>query len=174
MNQRSYPQFSLCGLNCILCPRYNSTSLSRCPGCGGEDFPDKHPNCSIISCNHRKEKKAFCFECSQFPCSKYPLTDEKDSFISYLHRQRNMIYAQKDLDAYLEELQMKHQLLTWLLEKYNDGRSLSYFCTAVNNLELDDLFEIERDIDSLTTTKSVKDRISLLAQKRNITIGLRK
>jgi len=31
---RQYPVFSLCGLNCGLCPNFQSTAASRCYGCG--------------------------------------------------------------------------------------------------------------------------------------------
>lgn len=34
---RSHPEFSLCGLNCSLCPRFRVTGTSRCPGCGEKD-----------------------------------------------------------------------------------------------------------------------------------------
>lgn len=85
-----------------------------------------------------------------------------------------MKLAQEDLNKYLMQLHVRSQLLTELIDKYNDGRSLSYFCTAVNNLELDDLLEIERNINRDSNIKSVKERFSQMAQQRNIIIRLRK
>jgi len=52
---RSYPQFSACGLNCGLCPRYHTSGITRCPGCAGENFLMKHPSCGVLSCSQRKK-----------------------------------------------------------------------------------------------------------------------
>jgi len=49
--KREYPLFSLCGLNCGLCPKYHTNGESKCPGCGGTDFTLKHPPCKVIRCN---------------------------------------------------------------------------------------------------------------------------
>lgn len=174
MEPRSYPQFSLCGLNCSLCPRFNSTSPSRCPGCGGPDFSEKHPSCSIMSCNKKKENVTFCFECSQYPCAKYPESDNKDSFVSYLHRKKNMEYARTDLEGYLMMLAEKSRILRNVLDEFNDGRSLSFFCTAVNNLELDDLYRIEGQLSCLADSKKIKELFMQVAYNRNITLKLRK
>ncbi|HCP15088.1 MAG TPA: hypothetical protein DIT32_04865, partial [Peptococcaceae bacterium] len=50
---RAYPLFSLCGLNCGLCPRYHTEGESRCPGCGGPAFHLKHPSCAVITCSRK-------------------------------------------------------------------------------------------------------------------------
>ncbi|HNR04634.1 MAG TPA: DUF3795 domain-containing protein, partial [Bacillota bacterium] len=39
-----------CGLDCGLCPRFFTEGASRCPGCCGVDFENKHPSCSFITC----------------------------------------------------------------------------------------------------------------------------
>lgn len=51
--KREYSLFSLCGLNCGLCPHYQTNGISKCPGCGGQDFHLKHPTCAVITCNRK-------------------------------------------------------------------------------------------------------------------------
>lgn len=137
---RETPQFSLCGLNCCLCPRFRTAGNSRCPGCGGTDFYDKHPACGIISCSHRHGDVMYCFQCSDYPCDRYTRPNEKDSFITYIHVPMDMETAKNaGLDHYLDQLKKKSQILDYLLEEWDNGRLKSYFCLAVNLLPLSDL-----------------------------------
>src|SRR4030043_2461389 len=68
---KEYPTIGVCGLDCGLCPRYYTQGTSRCPGCGGPDFFNKHPSCSFITCCVKKKNLEVCAECSDFPCSKF-------------------------------------------------------------------------------------------------------
>lgn len=148
---RETPQFSLCGLNCCLCPRFRTTGNSRCPGCGGTDFYEKHPACGIISCSHRHEDVPYCFQCSDYPCDRYKRPNEKDSFITYLHVTMDMETAKNTgLENYLNQLTKKTQILDHLLDEWDNGRLKSYFCLAVNLLPLPDL---EMAMDILANTK---------------------
>ena len=171
---RSHPQFSLCGLNCALCPRYNTAGPSRCLGCGAENFSDFHPTCAIMTCNNKKDNVAFCFECSHYPCARYSDEDTKDSFISYQNRKKDMIAAQHHLDAYLDKINEKNRILNYLLEHHNDGRSKSFYCQAVNLLELEDLDEIKSILSQTSDVKEMKQKIQEIAQKRGINLALRK
>jgi len=137
---RKNPQFSLCGLNCCLCPRFRTTGSSRCPGCGGADFYEKHPACGVISCSQRHDGVEYCFQCSAYPCNRYTGLNEKDSFITYLHVPTDMDTA-KDigLENYLDQLSKKSHILDILLDEWDSGRLKSYFCLAVNLLPLADL-----------------------------------
>ncbi|PKM64095.1 MAG: hypothetical protein CVU96_04570 [Firmicutes bacterium HGW-Firmicutes-20] len=170
---RIYPQFSLCGLNCVLCPRYNTEGASRCPGCGADGFSESHPVCSIMSCNKKKDNVAFCFECSSYPCIRYQ-NDEKDSFISYINRSKDMEMAKTDLDGYLEVLNEKSQMLRYLLENHNDGRSKNFYCLAVNLLEAEDLREAYQRIRESTDTVTTRSILTQIAKERGISISLRK
>lgn len=60
MYKRNFPQLSLCGLNCGLCPRYHCNGISKCPGCGGKDFNLKHPTCSVVTCNQKHDNVEYC------------------------------------------------------------------------------------------------------------------
>ena len=137
---RNTPQFSLCGLNCCLCPRFRTTGSSRCPGCGGTAFYEKHPACGVISCSLRHDGVAYCFECSAYPCGRYTGLNDKDSFITYKHVPMDMDTA-KDvgLETYLDQLSKKSHVLDILLDEWDSGRLKSYFCLAVNLLPLADL-----------------------------------
>lgn len=173
MIYRSHPQFSLCGLNCALCPRYNTVSPSRCSGCGAMNFSEFHPTCAIMTCNKKKEQVAFCFQCSHYPCARYQ-RDDKDSFITYVHRLRDNHRAQVDLTGYLSDLEEKTRILRHLLEDHNDGRSKNFFCLAVNLLETDDLIEVLGSLTESSDTNEVRLRLLTMAQKRDVSIVLRK
>lgn len=170
---RNEPHFSLCGLNCALCPRYHTEGTSKCPGCGGEDFYLKHPTCAIITCNNKHEHVEFCFECSEYPCERYNFPKNVDSFISYKNIEQNMADAKSDLASYLKELSEKKCILEQLITHHNDGKSKGFFCLAVNLLSLDTLNEIITALQNNIDT----DAVGLLKQKANelgIELKLRK
>jgi hypothetical protein len=137
---RETPQFSLCGLNCCLCPRFRTTGSSRCPGCGGPSFHEKHPACGIISCSQRHDGVEYCFQCKEYPCDRYTGPNEKDSFITYRHVPLDMDTAKNiGLDTYLEQLSKKSCILDILLDEWDNGRQKSYYCLVVNLLSHADL-----------------------------------
>ena len=68
---KTYPTVGVCGLDCGLCPRYYTVGTSRCPGCGGPGFSDRHPSCSFITCCVKKRGLEACGQCPEFPCSKF-------------------------------------------------------------------------------------------------------
>ena len=187
---RVTPQFSLCGLNCCLCPRFRTTGSSRCPGCGGEDFHEKHPPCGIISCSQRHNGVEYCFQCNEYPCNRYTGLNEKDSFISYLHVPMDMDTA-KDagLENYLDQLSKKSHILDILLDEWDNGRLKSYFCLAVNVLPLLDLeiamSEITHKIHQQTAEastnpgngnngKMAKEYFDKIAAEQGISLELRR
>lgn len=148
--ERQYPLFSLCGLNCGLCPMYHTNGSSKCSGCGGKDFY-KNRSCAVVNCMRRHGALEYCYQCEEFPCKKYEGTDEFDSFITH----RNQF---KDLEkiksmgpsAYRAELDEKVAILEELLANYNDGRCKNFFCLAVNLLELDDVKQVMTEIAAET------------------------
>ncbi len=148
-NSRQYPVYSLCGLNCGLCPRYHTEGPSRCPGCGGADFSQKHPACAVITCNKKHDNVQFCFECGSYPCPKYQSTSAHDSFISYTHVLQNFNLASQDLAQYLSVLKRKQDCLTILLQEFNDGRSKGLYCLAIDLLPAAILDELQEYIEDL-------------------------
>jgi hypothetical protein len=180
--KREYPLFSLCGLNCGLCPRYQTEGSSKCPGCGGENFHLKHPSCAVISCSKKHGDIEYCFLCEDYPCERYAVSSGKDSFITYKNVLKDMRYAsERGLDNYKSELNFKVSFLERLISDYNDGRKKGLYCLAVNLLDVEDLKDIEQRIESIDKAVSLKEQISLIeawlfekAKIKNIELKLRK
>lgn len=168
--------FSLCGLNCGLCPM----RLGRyCPGCGGGEG---NQPCKIAKCSLEHGKIAYCNQCESFPCEKYPGEDEFDSFITYRNRYRNFEKLKKiGVKAYQEEQSEKVAILNELLENYNDGRKKTLFCLAVNLLELDDLRKVKGQVKEDEECLSIKEKAARMAgllqevaAQKGISLKLRK
>jgi len=181
-NTRKYPQFAACGLNCGLCPRYYTQGSSRCPGCAGEGFSEVHPACGILSCCQRKGIE-YCFECDEFPCSKYKDVDTSDSFITHRNQFIDMEKAKRiGMKAYETELNEKIKILEELLTDFDDGRRKSFYCLAVNLLELQDIKEIMRKTaGEIKVDNTLKEKAKICAgifeetaAKKDISLKLRK
>ncbi len=139
-HEREYPKLSACGLNCGLCPRYHTDGPSRCPGCSGEKFFTKRPACGIISCCQRHDRIEFCYLCDEYPCGKYKDAEKCDSFITHKNMISNFDRIKSEgLEPYKNELEEKVAILEELLGHYNDGRRKSFFCLAVNLLDIEDV-----------------------------------
>ncbi len=182
--KRDTPIFSLCGLNCGLCPRFNIEGASKCPGCGGAEFHLKHPSCKVINCNLRHESVEYCFLCSEYPCEKYKVISETDSFISYLHVIDDFEKAKAlGIEGYIKESERKVDMLGELLRSYNDGRKKSFYCNAVDLLPLKNLKkmmeELRRNEEVLKLSvkdraKKVVDMIDEISLEKGISLKLRK
>lgn len=182
--KRKYHLFSLCGLNCGLCPRFQTDGISKCPGCGGPNFHLKHPSCAVITCNKKYDNVEYCFQCSSYPCKRYRSTCKVDSFISYLNVIADFEKAgKKGIDKYRKEMDEKVDILEFLIQNYNDGKRKSFYCIAVNLLSLDDLRGVMSDIKKKLTPLDIglKNRIQQIAglleskaRKRNVELKLRK
>ena len=178
---RVYPLFAACGLNCGLCPRFYTDGESRCPGCGGIDFAQKHPSCGALSCCRRHEV-AYCGLCGEYPCKKYEGADIYDSFITHQNQCSNFDKIKKiGFKAYQVELDQKVVLLSELLKNYDDGRRKSYYCLAVNLLEPEDiksvLIQLTTDSQAGTLQEKAAAAVGLfeaIAQKRGVILKLRK
>lgn len=127
--------FSLCGLNCSLCPMYVRGS---CTGCKAGSWCAV--NCRIAPCSVRHGGIDYCFECAEYPCSKYDGIDRRDSLISHRNQLTDMAKAKRmGIEAYRDEQRAKETLLHRLLGDYDDGAHDVFFCLAANMLEVDDL-----------------------------------
>ena len=167
---------SLCGLNCGLCPLFLG---KYCGGCGVDNQP-----CAIAKCSLDNGKVEYCYECENFPCQKYQNIDAHDSFITHRRQKSDLEKAQKiGVDAYNSEQKEKRQILHELLENYDDGRRKSFFCLAVNLLELPEIREIMKELSTEdgSQLRSIKERASSAAEKfqklaaeKNISLKLNK
>ena len=175
---REETRFSLCGLNCRLC----SMQLGGyCPGCGGGAG---NQSCAIAKCSLEHGGVQFCWECPEYPCSRYEGFDDGDSFVPHRNRRQDIALAREiGLEDYLARLEEKRAILDALLTDYNDGRRKTLFTTAVYLLPLEELRSVMAALDSQTelTEQSVKERalaaVELLreaADRQSISLKLNK
>jgi len=179
---RKYPQFSACGLSCGLCPRYHMSGTSRCPGCAGDGFFTKHPSCGVLACSRRREIE-YCYACDEFSCKKYDGAEQSDSFITHLNQLNDMDKVKNiGITAYSKELDEKISILEKLLANYDDGRRKSFFCIAVNLLELQNLKNTVSRIElEAHPQHPVKERaatavhlLQMAADEQGVSLKLRK
>jgi uncharacterized protein DUF3795 len=170
--------FSLCGLNCGLCSMHLG---NYCPGCGGGDG---NQSCVIARCSQERGGIEYCYLCDEYPCEKYDGIDEFDSFITHRNQLKDFDKVQKiGIDVYQSELDEKIEILKYLLANFNDGRRKSFFCIAVNLLELKDVKAVVEQIASETGSDNLtlKEKATLatnlfktMAVKRSILLKLNK
>ena len=172
--ERKNQLFSLCGLNCGLCPMFLG---KHCGGCG-----NGNQSCKIAKCSLEHGEVEYCYECENYPCEKYQHIDKYDSFITHKHQKRDLERAQNlGIEQYNLEQQEKIQILSLLLANYNDGRRKNFFCVAVNLLELSELREAIKQIqqNEELSDLSIKEQCSYIvdvlqkiADRKNITLKL--
>lgn len=108
----------------------------------------------------------YCFQCSEYPCEKYDHIDDFDFFITSRNRKADMERAKRfGIDAYNAEQTEKTKILKIFLSSYNDGRKKTFFCVAVNLLELQELQAVLRKIERKPDmeTLSLKEKSAFVA-----------
>ncbi len=136
---KQYPTIAVCGLDCGLCPRFYTVGSSRCPGCAGSGFYDKHPTCSFITCCVKNKGLEVCSECSDFPCAKfksaeeYKQAKESSSYPSSKKVLSNLYFIKEHgIKIFIEQQKKRIKFLETMIAKFDDGRSRSFFCNAAN------------------------------------------
>ncbi len=167
---------SLCGLNCGLCPMFLD---KHCGGCG-----KGNQSCKIAQCSIEHGNIEYCFQCKQYPCETYQFIDQYDSFITHRRQKSDLEKAREiGIDTYNFEQKEKMRILDYLLSNFNDGRKKTFFCVAVNLLELSELQEALNQIKSneslfVMTEKErcsyVADVFRKIADRRNVELKLHK
>ena len=164
---KKYPTIGCCGLDCGLCPIFYIVGTSKCPGCCGPDFFNKHPACSYITCCVKKKKLEVCSQCEKFRCSKFKkwLKDgpEYDSFITYKKALPNLIYIkQNGLEIFIDQQSKRIKLLETMLNNYNDGRSKNFYCIATTLIPIIDLIDsLNRTKQKIKSEKIMNDKIKI-------------
>ena len=141
-----YPTIGVCGLDCGLCPRYYTVGASRCPGCAGPEFFNKHPSCSFVTCCVKKRNLEVCSECPEFPCSKFKSEDEyqqlkqSSSYPPYKKVMSNLNFIKEHgIKKFIKQQKKRIKLLETMIKNFDDGRSRSFFCKAAALLDLTSL-----------------------------------
>ena len=155
--------FSLCGLNCALCIMKID---GHCPGCGGGAG---NQGCSISRCSIAHSGYQYCFQCDCYPCAKYDGITEFDSFITHRNQLSDMERAKAlGLSAYHSVLGEKASILKFLLGNYNDGRRKSFFCLAINLLEIQDIYAVVEQIKKAVSEEMpLKERAEIAVKYFN-------
>ena len=185
---KKYPVVGACGLNCGLCPRYHTEGTSRCPGCCGPDFWQKHPSCGFITCCVKQRNLETCAQCADWVrCDRVAkvLDGAKyhDSFLSYRPLADNFAFIQKNgIEEFVRLEIEKQKFLRHLIDNYDEGRSKSFYCTSCQLIPLDKLREALADAEATMTAdtdikekaKIVRAAISNMADSLQIDLKLRK
>ncbi len=170
--KKTYPTIGCCGLDCGLCPRYYTVGHSRCPGCAGPNFFNKHPSCSFITCCVKKKNLEVCAECPEFPCSKFKSDEEYQQLqgsSSYPPDKKilpNLNFIKKHgIEKFIKQQRSRIKLLEKMIKNFDDGRSRSFFCKAANLLDLTSLkSSLDKATRKIKTDKIRKDDVKNKAQ----------
>lgn len=104
-------------------------------------------SCKIAKCSLEHGGLEYCFQCDDYPCEMYLHIDEFDSFVSHQNQRIDMEKVKEiGIDAYNAEPMEKSKILNHLLSSYNDGRRKTFYCVAINLLDLQDIKEIMEQI----------------------------
>ncbi len=161
--------FSLCGLNCGLCPMRLG---GHCGGCGAGN-----QSCKIARCG-MEHGVDYCYQCPAYPCETYGEPGGYDSFITGQNRLRDMEKARAmGPEAYGREQEAKAELLRYLLARYQDGRKKTLYCVAVNLLELPELrraLEQAEQAAEEERPERLAQALRQAAQERGLALKLRR
>ena len=175
----------ICGLSCLLCPRHNTESESRCYGCKTESRMSA--GCPFITCAIKKKKIEFCWQCDESEkCGKWEghreFGKKHDTFKSYGKLESDIAFAHKHgIQEHVKQQQARAELLTIMLAEYNEGRSKSYYCIAATLLDISDLLKSLTEAKKTSEGLCIKDKAKCLhsiidkkAKGQKISLSLRK
>jgi len=184
--QKIYPTIGCCGVCCGLCPRLYIEGSSRCPGCCGLDFFNKHPSCAYVTCCVKKKKLEVCAQCDEFPCSKFQWLDDgqaHDSFVTHRMDKFNHEFVRNyGIERFVEHQNKRINLLKMMLKDYDDSRSKYFYCLAAALLSIEEVEEalheakqkIAQSDDKKTRAKVLKGLLNDCAMKENVELRLKK
>lgn len=179
---------SACGLYCGLCPRYQSKAAGRCPGCHSGEM---RSYCGVWRCCVTKHGYHTCAECKESPCPRLlralKVEEGLDSFMSHRPALGNLARVREaGLETYLSEQRERRLLVEELLEGYNEGRSMSFYCAACALLPPDEVRRgVDRVRDALSEeatpeeelkakAKAMRNALQELAEETGVDLRLRR
>ncbi|MGB7297498.1 MAG: DUF3795 domain-containing protein [Candidatus Aminicenantales bacterium] len=112
-----------CGLYCGLCSKYQSKAPSRCIGC---KLGEQHSWCSIWNCCVKKHGFETCAECGEISSCAIFLKRKVREWIPAADNLRQI--KEGRLENWLEEQKERQGVLEKLLDNYNEGRSMAFYC----------------------------------------------
>ena len=167
-----------CGLYCGLCTKYQSKVPSRCIGC---KLGEQHSWCSIWNCCVKKHGFETCTECSEiFNCAILL----RRKVVEWTPVADNLGQIKEDgLENWIEEQKERQALLEELLQNYNEGRSMSFYCKAGARMPINLINEVMKEAkkkivsekidnsDLKLKAKILKSIIKDIAVRYNINMG---
>jgi hypothetical protein len=143
--------------------------------------------CSFITCAVKKRGIEFCWQCpEQDDCQRWRRRrawgKHHDSFVCYKRLEDNNFFIKhKGISAFAKEQQAREQLLTAMLDEFNEGRSKSYYCIAATVMEIQELKQSitqarneSKGMDIKGKSKTLHSIINGVAAKRKYHLKLRK
>jgi len=180
-----HPTVGICGLSCVLCPRYQTDAAGRCYGCKTESRMSA--GCPFITCAIKKKGVEFCWDCDEnTTCDKWHKHREhgrtRDSFKCYQTLERDIkLVLEQGVHALVQSQNEREQLLKRMLEQFNDGRSKSYYCIAATVMDAGDirqaLSEANRKsggLDAKASAKLLHGILDKIAAEKGYLLELRK
>jgi predicted Fe-Mo cluster-binding NifX family protein len=99
----------------------------------GCQLGEQHSYCSVWRCAAGERGYLTCAECAEYPCQRLrrALGEGVDSFISHKPAMPNLERIRHaGIKTYLGEARERRKLAEELLEQFNEGRSMSFYCAA--------------------------------------------
>ena len=118
-----------CGLYCGLCTKFQSKARTRCVGC---KLGEQHSCCSIWNCCVRKLGLETCAECDEvFACRIHV----RRKVTEWVPAAGNLLQIREiGLESWLGTQEQRQTLAEELLQNYNEGRSMSFYCKACERM----------------------------------------
>jgi hypothetical protein len=120
-----------CGIYCGLCSKYQSKAPSRCIGC---KLGEQHSWCSIWNCCVKKHRFETCAECNEiFNCEIFI----RRKVMEWIPAADNLRQIEElGLENCLKEQRERQTLVEELLQNYNEGRSMSFYCKTCTRMPI--------------------------------------
>nr|MDO8079527.1 DUF3795 domain-containing protein [Candidatus Freyarchaeota archaeon] len=176
-NNEAKSLIGCCGLYCGLCSKYQSKAPSRCVGC---KLGEQHSWCSIWNCCVKKHGFETCTECGEvFRCEIF-LRRKVAEWIPAADNLRRI--KEVGLEKWLEEQIERQALLEGLLQNYNEGRSMSFYCKTCARMSVELINKAVKEAnqklvsekvdksDTKSKAKILKAFIKDLALKANVNL----
>jgi hypothetical protein len=178
-------EIGICGLSCRLCPRYHTDGSSRCGGCKSESR--MAAGCPFITCAVKRKGVEFCWDCDEASsCERWAkhraAGRERDSFTCYAFLDANIAaVAREGLESFAAKQRRRERLLDEMLDRFNEGRSKTYYCIAATVLEpselrtaLDAVSQGSESSDVRERSKALHGCLDEVAGRRSVRLALRK
>ena len=164
---KKYNTVGSCGIDCGLCPRFYTKGNSACPGCGARNFKAKHPACGCLTCCLVKNGLEVCSECHEYPCRRFEVEKiSRDSFVTHAKIFTNLDFVKKNgIASFIKQQKIRMNILNDFLEKYDDGRSKSFYCICCALLPVEKLQKARGWAEKMGQAVDIEEKIERLKEE---------